>query len=252
MCLSIGTLFDGYSLAEDSPGRHSFPLEPNAPPAVGNIAGVKLSIPHHYLLSGVHYQGEEVWKPNRTPPPPRTYDTVIEDFAILLRLSTLTPITTSQDWADYRASAGTAETRPGKRWITVGFLSDMYRSSRGRLEHTVDVYLKDKSGFGPFELQRQEVFGLKHARSPKKTNEKAWYGDTDEIFYDPVGFETFIRCASYLRKVEPFDLMTHCEHLFAVHEIKVVAKGYIQKEDLPRWREIEAAIRKIAHTFVVE
>jgi hypothetical protein len=48
------------ALAEDSPQRHSFPLDAQAKPAIGNIKGIKLSIPHNYLLSGVHYRGEEV------------------------------------------------------------------------------------------------------------------------------------------------------------------------------------------------
>jgi hypothetical protein len=61
------------------PGPPANQLDTSAGAAVGNINGVKLSIPHYYLLSGVQYRGEEplMMKPRTFIP---TFDTEIEDF----------------------------------------------------------------------------------------------------------------------------------------------------------------------------
>src|SRR6266581_9760801 len=58
------------------PGVASNPLDASTPPAVGNINGIKIAIPHYYLLSGVQYEGEEplMMKPRKFIP---TYDSKI-------------------------------------------------------------------------------------------------------------------------------------------------------------------------------
>jgi hypothetical protein len=105
---------------------------------------------------------------------------------------------------------------------------------------------------GPFILQEVEVYGLKHAVSKKQEKEKTSVIQPDELFYDITTWDTFITCSNYHRKVPPFDLLSHCEHLFIVSELKAVASIGYEKDDLPRWREIEREIRKIAHSFIVE
>lgn len=238
--------------AEDPPDRPVYPLEANAKPAVGNMAGVKLSVPHHYLAAGVHYKGEEVWIRSRPPRPPRTFDSEIEDFSMLLRLSTLQPITTKQDWADYQEYGRTAHPQPDNHWLTMSFFPHTYEVNRGTLKGIVDRSMEDEAKRGPFLLQDVEVYGLKHARSTQQEKEKASSSQTDEFFYDPTTWGTFIRCANYHRKVPPFDPLSSCDHLFIVPELKAVASVHCKKEDLPRWREIERAIKNIAHSFIVE
>lgn len=240
------------SLAEDAPGRPSFPLEVNAKPAVGNIAGIKLSISHHYLLAGVHYKGEEVWTGSQNPRPPRTFDSEIEDFAMLLRLSTLQPITTKQDWADYQTYGQTAYPRPDNRWLTMSFFPRTYAANKGTLQPIVNRNMEDEPKWGPFILQDMDLYGLKHAKSKQQENEKGSSSQTDEFFYDPTTWGTFIRCANYHRKVSPFDPLSSCEHLFIVPELQTVVSVHCKKEDLSRWREIEGAIRIIAHSFIVK
>lgn len=237
--------------AEDLPDRASNPLEANAKPAIGNMAGIKLSIPHHFLAAGVHYKGEEVWVRSRTPPPPRTFESEIEDFSMLLRLSTLQPITTKQDWADHMEYGRTAYPRPDNRWLTMSFFPHTYAVNRGTLKGIVVWTMEDEAKWGPFVLQDVEMYGLKHAKSTQQEKERS-SGQTDEFFYDSTTWGTFIRCANSHRKVPPYDPLSSCDHLFIVPELKAVASVHCKREDLSRWREIERAIKNIAHSFIVE
>lgn len=238
--------------AEDPPDRASNPLEANAKPAVGNMAGVKLSIPHHYLAAGVHYKGEEVWKRPRTPSPPRTFDSEIEDFSMVLRLSTLKPITTQQDWADYLEYGRTAYPRPDNRWLTMSFFPHTYAVNHGTLRGVVNRWVVDDiTKWGPFILQDTEMYGLTRARSTQQEKERS-SGQIDELFYDSTTWGTFIECANSHRKVPPFDPLSSCDHLFIVPELRAVASVRCSKEDLPRWWEIERAIKDIAHSFIVK
>lgn len=82
---SEASLFGISSFAEDYPDRPSNPLEVDAKPAEGSIAGIRLSIPHNYLSSGVHYKGEPVRRRERLPNPPRTFESEIESFSLVLR-----------------------------------------------------------------------------------------------------------------------------------------------------------------------
>lgn len=237
--------------AEDPPDRLSYPLKPKAKPAVGNMAGVKLSIPHHYLLAGVHYKGEEVWTRSRPPAPPRTFESEIEDFSIRLRQSTLKPITTRQDWVDYQEYGRTAHPQTNNRWLTVGFHPDAFALNDEMLKGLVNRYMVDDvTGWGPFIPQDMDVHGLKHAKSTRE--EKSSVVQADELFYDNATWNTFITCSNNRRKVPPFDVFSHCWHSFPVPELKAVAKAFYNKDDLPRWREIEHAIKDIAHSFIVK
>jgi len=258
-CLLLTSLLLGGKLdlqssavAEDSPGRGSFPLEAAAKPAIGHIAGIKLSIPHKYLLSGVHYRGEEVWTKSKTAPPPRTFDSEIQDFSLLLRQLTLRPIETEQDWADYRAYGRTAFPRPENRWLTMSFFPDRYTANGGKLHAVLDRYTKDEPDWGPFITEDERMFGLNHAVSKKTEKEKSFYLDVDELFYDTTTWSTFIACSNYHRAVQPFDPLSSCKHSFVLDELKTVVEIHCRKEDLPRWREFEHAIRKIALSFAVK
>ena len=258
-CLLLTSLLLGGKLdlqssavAEDSPGRGSFPLEAAAKPAIGHIAGIKLSIPHKYLLSGVHYRGEEVWTKSKTAPPPRTFDSEIQDFSLLLRQSTLRPIETEQDWADYRAYGRTAFPRPENRWLTMSFYPDWYTANGGKLKAVRDRYMKDEPHWGPFTSKDEKVFGLNHAVSIKREEEKSFYLDADELFYDDITWNTFISCSNYHRAVQPFDPLSFCRHVFVLEELNVVVELDCTKDDLSRWHEFELAIRKIALSFVVK
>lgn len=250
--LLVGELdLQSSAVAEDSPGHGSFPLEAAAKPAIGHIAGIKLSIPHKYLLSGVHYRGEEVWTKSGIAPPPRTFDSEIQDFSLLLRQSTLRPIETEQDWADYRAYGRTAFPQPENRWLTMEFIPRTYELNGGKVKDIIDWYVVDKTIWGAFIPQNSDEFGLKHVVSKKREGERH-FSEPDELFYDSKSWATLITCSNYHRAVEPFDPLSDCKHLFAVPELQSMASISYEKSELHRWREIEGEIKKIAHSFIVE
>src|SRR5262249_41523104 len=155
-----------------SSGGRSSPLDANAKAAVGNIKGIKLSIPQNYLLSGVHYRGDEVWKRSQAPPPVRTFDSEIQDFSLLLRESNLQPVRNEQDRADYLEYGRTANPRPDNRWLTTEFLPDWFVVNEGKLQAVFDRYMKDEAKWGPFIPQDKNVYGMKHAVSTQQEKDK--------------------------------------------------------------------------------
>ncbi|MBS0159464.1 MAG: hypothetical protein JSS26_12885 [Nitrospira sp.] len=240
------------AIAEDSPGRASFPLEADAKPAIGQIAGIKLSIPHHYMPRGVHYKGESVWKPEKTHPP-RTFESEIEDFGILLRQSTYQPVQTVTDWLDYQAYFRTFPHPADNLWLLMDVFPSIYRGTNGTLRHIYDNYMKEDPHplhWGPFIPQEGEVSGLKRAVSAKPEAERS-IGEVDELLYDPTTWTTVVTCSSYHQDIPPFALRSRCKHYFTVSEIQSVAKVHFEKADLVRWSEREGEIRKVIRSFIV-
>jgi hypothetical protein len=225
------------------------PLE-RAGVSVGNIDGVKLSIPNNYLLSGLLYKGEEQWSMARRTFTP-SFDSEIENFAIVVRQSTLQPIQSAQDRSDFIASHRTAYTPPEKKWISVAFTAKPYRFGGGTLRKAFEGNIKDEAHWGPFIRQADDVYGLGHHVSPQKYNHVS--GQIDELFFDEKKSTSFIECENTHRRVAPFDALIFCDHYFVLPEIRAVASvHYTDRDVIARWREVEAEITKIAHSFVVQ
>lgn len=238
--------------AGDVPGRASHPLDTSTGPAIGKINGIKISIPHYYLLSGVQYEGEEplMMIPRKYIP---TFDTNIQDFAILLRLSNMQPIRTDQDERDYdQAQRNSGHVSSYETWTTIGFSPKWYDDT-GSLKGVVTEWETDKAHWwGPFVMQKERISGLVHEDSTQPIhNDKDGVGHFD-FFYDDGTFDTFIYCQTFRRLVPPNDLFNSCNHLFVIPELKVVAEATYTKNDLPRWREIEKESKSIIHSFIVQ
>jgi hypothetical protein len=134
----------------------------------------------------------------------------------------------------------------------MSFFPDWYTANSGKLQAVLDRYMKDVLHWGPFMPKGETAFGLNHVVSIKTEEEKSFYLDVDELFYDATTWSTFIACSNYHRAVQPFDPLSSCQHLYVLDELKVVVELECRKDDLPRWREFEVAIRKIALSFVVK
>ena len=116
---NLTALADNQSVDEFS-DRRSGPIVRSGSVAIGNMNGIKLSIPYYYLNSGVQYYGQHpltLLPPIANP----THDTEIEHFAILLRLSNFRPITTTQDREEHYRSGLTANPDYYGTWTTIGF-----------------------------------------------------------------------------------------------------------------------------------
>lgn len=225
---------------------------------VGNIAGIKLSVPNDYVLYGVHYKGDATRNSSHHAPP-RSFASEIQEFSLLLHLPTLQPGQNEQVWPSYLEFRQPVRHRPGGRSFSVSFSSDSYAANGGQLQAVLDRYMKgymkDDSQGGPFISQDGEVYGLKHALSKHQENERSRkhsITQSDQLLYDPTTWGTVITCGTYRRNEPPFDLLSDCEHQFVVPELKVVASIHYEKADLSHWQEIENVIKQITHSVVVE
>lgn len=219
-------------------------------PAIGNINGIKVSIPKNYLFGWVQYEGQEPLDPFPVSTP--TFDSKILHFAMLLRLSNFQPITTPQDKADYDESMSRVFPDYKEMWLGVGFHLDTYNPKDGLLKHVVTNWEKDGAERGPYIKQKSPVDGLVYENSVRPAETKIPRSPHYAFFYDETTYKTFIHCQSHTQYVPPYATFTDCHHLFVVPEFKIVAEAIYTKKDLPRWREIEEETKKIIHSFIVQ
>jgi hypothetical protein len=228
---------------------------PSAPPAIGQINGVKISIPRYYLTPGLEYEGENFWEGKRRTFTP-TFDSPIKDFGIRLRVSNLEPIRTQQDEADYINFGHTPETRyknSSEMWMLVAVYADRYRSNwlQG-LRNSYDADDATNRRIGPFTRQPELEFGLAHSVSPHPVDDGVpqHSGWGQDFYYDETSKATLILCQTSRMVVEPYLILTSCSHFFILPELKAVAEAIYTKNDLHRWREIEGHLKSIFHSFI--
>ncbi|SME94199.1 hypothetical protein SAMN06295900_101183 [Trinickia caryophylli] len=209
--------------------------------AVGTVNGVRLRIPKYYLQYGVVYVGDRrdgSGSASRVV----TQNSQIDNFGILLRLSNLEPVLTEQDRNDFRAA--TSKTFFEKTWMMVSF-DNHYPPPTGGSDRPEMV-----EHWGPFILNKERPYGLMQWESRQSVDDgmRGFYGHV-EYFYNKSTITT-IKCSTLRKKVPPFDTFDHCEHHFIVPELNLMAEAFYTKKDLYRWREIEARVNDIAHSFI--
>lgn len=237
----------------DPAGGAAHPIEANADFVVGNMAGVKISIPKNYLIRGPnpHYKGEDVWSPSKVPSPTRNFESEILDFGLLLRDTDLQPILTKNDLDEYQTQYKPSSSKRDHQWITIEFQSSFYVLGHGNMQAAYENWMKNEANWGPWIPQETDVSGLKHFVSKKQNINVMNYSSPDEFFYDPSTRNTFISCTNRRRAVPPFDALRGCEHKFDLPELRAQVRVNYSKNDLPRWREIESLIKAMAYTLVV-
>jgi hypothetical protein len=93
-------------------------------PVVGNMGGVKLANPQHYLLGPKACKGVDIWdaKSWENRPKNPTFENEFDYFAIKIRLNNFKPIETRKDWEDFVKKDKTLAIQDFEsRWIYVGF-----------------------------------------------------------------------------------------------------------------------------------
>lgn len=223
--------------------------------SLGNFAGVKVSIPHDYSFY-VHYRGE---RGQNSPPHtrPRSFASDIEELSISLHLPTLPPEVRSV-WPHYLEYRGRPRHRPGDRSFQVTFSTEAYAKNRGQLKALLDQYMKGyterNSQGGPFTVQDTGLHGLTQALTIQKEGRptKPFVTMIDQVLYEPTTWQTVITCGTYRRNEPPFDSRSDCEHQFVVPDLNVLASIHYDEEDLSKWQEIEAVIKKMAQSIIVK
>jgi len=234
----------------DPPGIPVRQLEA-APNSVGNISGIKYSIPHNYLLSGVQYEGEEpMFGPMRKIKP--TFRTNIIEFSILLRLSTLQPIKSEQDLRDWeRIQDEPKQPYLYEVWTTIGIEPMNAFMVKTRLKYLVDLWMNNDTRRGPYIQQKQRDFDLVHMISEKKIDESDSASRQYDFYFDDKEWMTFIYCETGRKQVPPFNTFNTCHINFIDPELKTFIYVDLTRKDLSRWQEIERTVEGTLNSFVV-
>ena len=225
-------------------------------PRLGNMNGVKLAIPQHYLLGPTTYKGIDIWNAEsfKNRPTNPTFANEIDNFAIKIRLSTFKPIETRKDRDDY-AKLGAIVGVPSadNRWIHVGFDRRDYIFCRGSMKCRFDRWLLDEAGRGPWSLQPTKAWGLAHYRTTRVVDKNSMDSEATDLYYDPESQGTFITCFNGFAIAPPYTPRVSCKHQFSIHEAKVeVVVDNIQSDaDMARWAEIEREVKRVFQSFVV-
>jgi hypothetical protein len=212
--------------------------------ATGVVNGVTLKIPRNYLIHSVAYVGES--RDGMGPASAAaTERSIIDNFGILLKTSTLQPITTAADKVEWRQ----AFEKPlfSKTWMLVSF--DNHYPVPKDASHDRPAMIEE---WGPYDQDKASPFGLKHFDSiqPVDRGNRGFHAHV-EYFYDHDSLTTIV-CQTYRKKVEPYDTFDICEHHFFIPELNLMADAIYTKSDLPRWAEIAKRVKEIAHTFIVK
>jgi hypothetical protein len=216
-----------------------------APPSIGNIGGIDVSIPQNYLLSRVVYAGQDAWTYS-SKHEAASYKRAIDNIGILLRLSNLEPIKSQADWQDWLKSLNTTKPFLYDTWLTAG-ISGRYYPPDGTYKKIIPFWLSNSAGFGPFNIKAPSEFGLTHYLIKKKMPEAP-----DEIYYDIGTWKNLITCETTTSKIRQIGTFSSCTDRFLLPEIHVVVDADFSKDDLYRWREIQSRIKEIIDSFIVK
>lgn len=223
-------------------------------PSLGQMNGVKLAIPQHYLLGPKGYKGIDIWNAESYKIRPKTnsFNNELDNFAIKIRLTNFKPIETFKDREDYGSRSSPAGPAPvEKRWIHVGV------TATGKdldFQPSVTGWLKDEVGWGPF-IAKPDIFGLKHYVSAQipTVDDKTWHQTQQwEFFYDSQRWATFISCTNNITPIIHREAKS-CHQQFYIAEIPafVDIDTLYDDADLARWPEIEREVRKVIQSFIV-
>lgn len=131
---------------------------------VGNINGTKLKVPNNYLMSGISYQGEDIWSGKKRDFTP-SYNSLIDNFTIIIKLKDYQPAKSKAEWARYLAFTYDEDTSLDNTWLWVTVSPDQSLSSAIK-----DTSLKIASVFErwknsgldgkPYVRQKTKQYGL--------------------------------------------------------------------------------------------
>jgi hypothetical protein len=217
-----------------------------APPSIGNIGGIDVSIPQNYLLSGVVYVGQDAWTYSAKQEAP-SYKRTIDNIDFLLRLSNLEPIRSQADWNDW-IKALNGKPFLYETWLTGSVFNraGMYPSD-GTYKTIIPRYWESSVPFGKFNIHAPNEYGLAHYLVKKQ---QAWA--PGELYFDPETWTNLITCDTE-KGTPPLGVTTSlCSDTFLIPELRVVVDAHFAKDKLYRWREIQSRITEIVDSFVVK
>jgi hypothetical protein len=209
----------------------------------GTVNGIKLAIPTNFLMHRVVYVGDE--RDGFGPASDGATDkSVIDNFGILLRLSTLQPKSTEADDRDWRSALATAKPSFDESWMVVS-LDNHYPINK-----TPGPYQsRMPPGAGPFDLDKNRPYGLVHYESIQSVDESKSFNGHTEYYFNDLTYTT-ISCQTHRQEVSPFETFNGCSHRFIVPSLNLMAEAFYTKKDLYQWVRIESRVDEIARSFI--
>jgi hypothetical protein len=242
------------------------PYTQDVPPQIGNIHGVRLSIPAHYLFFPVEYEGESVWAP-RHDKPVRTFDSQISNFAVYVQWPDFKPRLPeneksyhaslrepgAHDW--FRLALVARDIKAFPRSDAPGLVAPprvdngLARILKGYLNHPErygipkDVRYEIRGTDPRLQLNVALPVGPQTERFHSWNKALYWAGDKDRRV------STLIEC--WNGAFSNPRTVAECRHSFELDELKSKVTITYKANWLPLWREIEAKTRSPILSFQV-
>lgn len=226
-------------------------------PTIGNMNGVKLSIPYGYRQFPMEYEDESVWEPKKEHPF-RTFDSRINNFSIHVQWPTLEPRSPKNEASFLHSS----NILGAHGWLVVGInakdlrnpsssLPDLGLSGRlrNRLTHpersrTPAGVRHELKGLDPITgLQIAVPVGAGSEKRQMWNDALYWNGDRDQTI------STYIECPH--GAFSSPDVVGSCHHSFVIQELKSEVAITYKANLLPQWREIQAKTQQLIMSFKV-
>lgn len=234
----------------DPPWAMATPGLTPRPPAVGNLSGVHISIPHDYLDFGVTYLGE-----GATDPKPReqvpSFNTPIQSFSILLRLADLQPRRTAQDQQDWAEQMHSREANFTKWWMGIEVTNiEFPNHGADWLQAAVDRYLKLKDFGGDEYFDDADKVGLKR-KITRILNSAPSYETQHDLMFDKDKKLSLITCRHTRREGETHDSEVECVQTFYLEDLHAIVNLRYDEPYIVNWKDYQRKITDLLRSFVV-
>jgi len=234
----------------DPPWAMAVPGLAPRPPAVGNLSGVRVSIPHEYLAFGVTYVGESSMdaKPRERVP---DFNTPIQSFSLLLRLSDLQPRRTAQDQKEWAAQMHSREANFTK-WCMGVEVTNIEFPNHGVdwLKAAVDRYLGMKDIGGDEYFDAADVSGLTR-KITKNLKSAPSYETQHDLMFDKDKKLSLITCRHTRRDGEDHDTEVQCVQTFYLDDLHAIVNLRYDDIYLENWRVYQKELTKLLQSFAM-
>lgn len=213
---------------------------------VGNINGVKISIPPKYWASVV-LQNKENPDSCSDSLSQVEYKCPIWAISLFLRYPSFAPIYTQQDLNEWHSNfmRPFEKQDPGQHWLAMGYRGDMYLNTQGDLRAMYRSHFEEATKhFG--QLSCDSKYLLEHCITEKQDVP----AKVNEFYFDVKNGQTLIECERY---APPNGRLISCQHYFVVPKIRAVAEiGVSSDMEVAMWESFNQALQDVAASLVAK
>jgi hypothetical protein len=232
-------------------------------PVIGDLGGIPVSIPHHYLARFMEYEGDPHFlEPRKGAVPIRSFQSSLRSFGFEVRFPDMAPLTEATPEEKHKTTIFNTmwlnvgvDVAPYNNELSLQRLVAAITSRKWDAIHTKDTppeIWKNKHGYKTlpdplYGLIVNEVYGYDDAKRYHfpgvDMGDKNIYHHVD----DHGKVDTYIKCHNVKHSA------AQCEQKFILIPAKntMVSVSY-RIGLLPQWREIQAAVTKVILGFAID